>query len=106
MPITAEKRRRGRAEAALAAGQVDFKPRAPRKRALEDMQARTEDAETRVRRLSELLEQSQSEVAHQKNLAALWRMRAYALETQLSELDPAGLSGKVRVTQSLTNELP
>ena len=106
MPLTPEKRRRERAEAALAAGQVDFKPRAPRKRALEDMQNRTEDTDTRVRRLSELLEQSQSEVAHQKNLAALWRMRAYALETQLSELDPGGLSGKVRVTQSLTNELP
>ena len=98
MPLTAEKRRRGRAEAALAAGKVDFKPRAPRKRALEDMQNRMEDTDTRVRRLSELLEQSQSEVAHQKNLAALWRMRAYALEAQIRELDPAGLSGKVRVT--------
>ena len=105
MPLTPEKRRRGRAEAAVATGRVDFKPRAPRERALEEMQNRTEDAETRARRLSDLLEQSLSEVAHQKNLAALWRMRAYALEAQIRELDPAGLSGKVRVTP-FTNELP
>ena len=98
MPLTPEKRRRGRAEAAVATGRLDFKPRAPRKRTFEEMQARTEDAETRARRLSELLEQSLSEIAHQKNLASLWRIRACALEKELRELDPAGITGKVRAS--------
>ena len=92
MPLTPEKRRRARAEVALADGRIDFKPRAPRKRTLEEMQAHAEITETRVRRLSELLEQSLSEVAHQKHLASLWRIRAYELEKQLRELEP----GKVR----------
>ena len=89
MPLTPEKRRRARAEVALADGRIDFKPRAPRKRTLEEMQAHAEITETRVRRLSELLEHSMDEVAHQKNLASLWRMRANALEKQLrGEFEP------------------
>ena len=89
MPLTPEKRRRARAEVALADGRTDFKPRAPRKRNLEEMQACAENTETRVRRLSELLEHSQDEVAHQKKLVYMWRMRAYELEGQLQrELEP------------------
>ena len=89
MPLTPEKRRRARAEVALADGRLDFKPRAPRKRNLEDMQACAENTETRARRLSELLEHSMDEVAHQKKLVHMWRMRAYELEEQLQrELEP------------------
>ena len=85
MPLTAEKQRQARAQAALVEGRTDFKHRAPRKRTVEDMQARTENAEVRARRLSELLEQSIGEVEHQKRLVELWRARAYELERLLQE---------------------
>ena len=77
MPLTAEKQRQARAQAAVAEGRTDFKHRAPRKRTLEEMQSRTEDAEVRARRLAELLEQAASEAEHQKRLVALWRARAH-----------------------------
>ena len=85
MPLTAERQRQARAQAAVAQGRTDFKHRAPRKRTLEDMQARTEDAEVRARRLAELLEQSAGEVEHQKRLVALWRARVHELESFLQE---------------------
>ena len=86
MPLTAEKQRHARAQAALAEGRTDFKHRASRQRTVEDMQARTENAEVRARRLSELLEQSIGEVEHQKRLVELWRARAYELELQIQDL--------------------
>ncbi len=99
MPHTAEKQRQARAQAAVAEGRTDFKHRAPRKRTLEDMQSRTEDAEVRARRLAELLEQAAGEVEHQKKMTELWRARAYELEQQLQQLGksfsqiPAGAMG-------------
>ena len=85
MPLTAARQRQARAEAALAQGRTDFKPRTPRKRALEEMQNRTEDAEARARRATELLKQSLDEIEHQKKIIELWRARACELERLLLE---------------------
>ena len=52
------------------------------------MQERTEDAEARARRATELLKQSLDEIEHLRRIVELWRTRACDLERLLLEAKP------------------